>query len=351
MSVVSDFNLESTKIYQYYVNNPNIFDGKLDIIIKELLRYSNISKNDLFVCYDKIIRAEMLQILYDIVDNSNYYENVMIFVVSVRHKNIELIQYMLNIGYNINNTYVNKYKLSTDDSMFNHFLSKNLEFDGSEFRNVLFDFSLYHKDDLEFIKFGVENGADISFNNYIIVLLMAYYKYIDILEYFLTMDIPKNTLLHVYKIYILFMRNNKINHHDNILNIPKNNNISVNDIFVSDNDLYLLSRCNVDVIEYLITQEFIIPEILLKKACQNENLDLVRFLLEKGQRPDIDTLKRNFEYMCYDIIKLFVEFNIDLSNVPIINDFDKFMSGINKCGMNTNNFCNYMLYDLLYNND
>ncbi|BCS83629.1 putative ankyrin repeat protein [Cotonvirus japonicus] len=301
-----------TSIYQYHLNNP---DNKILNNIIKVLTLQRISTINCFFlrCFDEIIANKIHAIFYEIFDNCESEEKTYIFFCLAKKSKYDIMDYMINHGFNPNTM--------IEENTLLYYICCN---------------------GLPLVKYMIDNGANISYNNYSIIShLLMLDK--NIRNYFIEMYIPNDVLVAAIRNYVVnnfFTKKIKIKRKI-ISKILKK--IDINDVFISDEDILHLSKFDVSDIKWLIEFGYCINQNLMNSACIQNNLNLVEFLLENKYYPDDLTIERLFYNKSIRIIRLLAKYNFDMSSLPTINFDHEFINQLDNCGVDIYKLCSYLL--------
>lgn len=313
----NEFN--KTKIYDYHIKHPD--NIKLTEFINKHITSINVN-NLKFICncYNYLIDQKLYDVTYEIIDGSNSIDEIAIFLVSIDLDEYNLLDLLISKKFNVNQ----KINCNKD------FLPSTID---------LLTYAVTSKK-LEMCKYLVANGANPFLNNSISFCKSCNLDNDEIFNYFMEFDIPEEYLKEALHNCLLKLDFNKITQ---ILN----KNFDLNNLDQKFFDS--IHSLDIQTLQFLLKNGLQLKSnILLGSACYNNNIKLIKFCLELGLRPNEAIIKNVIDNFNLSIIKLFTEYNIDLSFItniiPNINEYDDIIEKFEYYGLSKNSLLNYLIY-------
>lgn len=284
-----------SKLLDYYLANPN---SKLEYIMISCLEdsYNNSSISDrLQSSYSQILEEKMDNIVMEIIDGEQSFENYVIAGSAIQNDRPTVIKKILDMGFNPNIGVPDPYNNNIITGYNNNLLYIATNWNNFQLINMLIDY-----------------GADISFNNYDAVS-RSNFNSTEILDLYLSMNLPLDILNQKLYKYITTFSSSYI---DPLFIIKLiEHGASVSYIYTQQNYFNIISRLDVNTIKLLEEHGLILDQNILNSACCGHNYDLVEYMLSKGHIPDNNIIESVFRSVRMNIIKIFLKYRIDLYHV------------------------------------
>ena len=310
---------KNTKCYQYLMDDRNTshISDKIWNIVNEMYAFhcdSLGNENVFHSIYKKLFDDNLFEIIYEIIDGTDAIDNFVICKIAIDTNNYDILDFAIAKGFNIRK-------------------------ENSVFKSDILTHSVCTQN-FELCRYLVSKGASPFDNNCMALTKSCHINKCDIFEYFLELGEINNEQL-------------KILLHESISAAGLSNTYTkIKKILEKGLDLNSLDQkffdsvaySGVDIFRYLFENglEFN-SNILLGAACVSSNCDLAKICLENGSRPNDAILEKILNNLNLPMIKLFLQYGIDFSLVPVINEFDDLISELEKNGMVPTNWLNVIL--------
>ena len=338
-----------SNIYQYSKNNLHIIE--LTKIIENTIIVTNDIDNkknlmrrqrntlSLCICYDKLIKNKMNEIITDIINdccvNANDHEMFAICLAAIINQDINIM-----------------HMLSLKDFDFGIYF----RIFGADFRRgcYLIDYAIY-QDKITVVKYLLELGAKLASDSAVARPRLEITNQYDTISFVLPClkDELFDFIIDSYPQYhqLLFIasicasNNNRI---DKLLTtlgtnikveLPTN---SIHDYYNIRQKIY--HNLNVDMFKLMATYGLDVNHELLEIIFIRSNIDLVDYIMfEYHFVPTNRLIDDIFSDFDLPRIKLLIKHNIDLSNIEIINDHTDLIGSLGNCNIDSKIFLAYML--------
>jgi len=309
-----------TQLYFYHRDHlDNINLAK--IIDNNYTDYNGTVSTFLINCYDNILEENMEYIIGDILeaDKLDDNEKLAICLAAINKNRTDIIDLLLSKDFCLNQI------------VFHMDLYPIMNFD-------LLTYAV-RRNNLETIKFMVENGADPFYNDSKPILTACDTSNIAIFDYLFERDMSYQILCQIFS---HLCRKNKFN------------KIMVSKLFEKGFTLpnvksfyTMLGKSNVEFIIFLQDYDLDLYSLdsldLLLSACQNNNENLIKYLLQQGMMPSKNIIQSVFNNMSIPIIQIFLDHNVNFSVIDDNNEYDYLIERLMAHGINKDVLLNHLL--------
>lgn len=316
--VSRDMDYKNTKLYDYIINHPNreeISNIFTDCVIANYRPnniFFGIPSGIVYAAYKILFDKNFFDIIYEIIDGSNSCEEFIICMVAIENNNYDVLNFAISKGLDIRK------------------IDKIIDTD-------LLQYAVFSKN-LDVCKYFINAGASPIQNNCRALIQSVFIELDNILEYFLQLDDIKNEHLETALIAGCFL----LRHTDKkkfLMIIERGIDLNGLDQKFFDSVGY----CDVDTFKFLLENGLELnSNILLGSACINNNVKVIKLCLESGLRPNDAILENVLHDFCIPTIKLFLQYNVDFSSIPVVNEYDNIIAEFEKNGIDQNNLLNMM---------
>jgi hypothetical protein len=292
-----------------------------EILDKYPKLYSVYCEEWLYKSYEKLIDDGHEDLVYDILDDANTNDGVALYMLAVDKKNANILDYIFSLKFDPN-------QLCFKDAC-----------GGIPDINVLSYATVFG--DLDLVKMLVDYGADPTKNSMQSVSL-SLFKLIavgqsDIFDYFMESEISDQNLRIVLESFYncAFIHKNVSPKCRETIVDKIVGKISDPKVVLEDEDSYMI--IGLDAYKKIIERGYEIKDnTIMFNACCVDRYDLVKYLLELEVTPDAKILTYVVGNMKLQMLKLFIENQVDFSQVPspepkhmeAINEYEK--AGLNR---------------------
>lgn len=307
--------LEKFKLYCYHCEHPNI--EILNEIFSDKDLWFSFGIQNLCSAYARIINENCLDIVSDIIRQEKSFDHSAIMAAAIHTKRHDIIQELIDNGFSLNNP----------------ILFCNYDYISDTFCLDALSCAVY-ENDLELCKFLVENGAD-CFN--IALFVACQTGDACILSYFLELMYSVN-IHDSYLVSVIMKCNNNIDKIKLILN----GQLDINSIDKKNLGL-LISNSNIVTLEFLVLHGLELQPEFIDSVCLSNNIELCKYLLQKGFKPSIKTINNVFSNVKMDMIKLFLDHNVNLSGLPTSAEYTDLILKLETNGLSKDDFIYYLI--------
>lgn len=317
--------LDKIELYQYHLKH-----SEIDILNKIFSAkedwYSHLAVK-LCGAYDKLIEGNHLDIITDIINQGLRLDQSAIMVVSIHKKRYDIIQQLID-----NNFPLSEVILLCNGISFDSFMYENID----ALRCAIIE------NDLEMCKFFVEKGANAEFNG---LPNACKWGDIDIVSYFL--QFSSHIRSPDYFGTMIWKSNNNLDKIRLILEVIVGNGLDLNSI---DPGILgkIIGGSNIETLELLQQYGLEFISDFVDVACIFRNISITKYFLQLGFRPRESTVEKIFLDMNtnMNMINLFLDHNIDLSNLPITSEYNDLIQRLESNGMHMEKIIFYLLKNL-----
>ena len=347
---------EDSGLYQYYhnTNHLTVLDDVMQTILKKTLAYANYkitcSYNDgrgktilnihhLCECYDVLIKNGTDNLICDMLNTSNRYDQFAIYLVAVINERIDIIQLFMQLNFDFNQ----EIRLYT---MFERSEPTNtIHLFESPQHNNLFTYALQNNK-IDIAKYLLQNG--IKIDSIGSKCLFGYINDHDDHDHDTSLfDDFYNLCQEQLNSLVLLVENINNNNHkiiERILNTEIGFDINMIKPYFKE---YSLSSTKLDTFKILINYGLVIDNELFQDIFKNADMDVIDFLMSEYHfTPDNDLIMQLFQNTCLIKINLLIKHNVDLSNVMYNNQNDKYYKFANltkRCNLDMESFVAFLL--------
>lgn len=307
---------KNTKFYNCIINHEerSEISNKLlaSIIETQNLFHTFVDGNIIINGYKILFDKNLFDIIYEIIDGSNSLDEFVICIVAIDNENYDVLNFAISKGFDINNV----------DPIFNM---------------DLLQYAVGAKN-LSVCKYLMNEGANPLINNHQALVRACVIEPDDILEYFLELDNIKNE--HLEMALSAGLRTQIINKNKIKMILDRGLDLNILDQKFFD----MIAGINIDHFKFLFENGFEFnSNILLGSACKNDNIELVKICLENGLRPNNAILEKVLNDFNLQIIKLFLQYDIDFSSIKVMNEFDDLILQLEEKGLDRANLLNIIM--------
>jgi ankyrin repeat protein len=193
---------------------------------------------------------------------------------------------------------------------------------------------------LEIIEFLINHKADINYCMGIAFRTACNIANVEIINYLLQFNLGQDVLTSGL---VTACVNKNMDIMDFI--IDRGYNIGLNSDLICE---FLTPKGTPEMIQYLINHGLVLNSNMpLKCACKQKNIPLVKFYLEYGLKVDKNLLGLALEIFDMSIIKLFLEYHVDFSQLDnSVNEYTEVLCALEQNGLNIKLFANYIIYKM-----
>ena len=323
--------LGDSNIYHYNQNNLHIVE-LTNIIEQVTSNWPNYCSGDkLCLCYDRLIKNHMDQIIYSIINGYNIdinsHEMFAICLAAIINEDIDIMNMLSLKNFN--------FDIRFKTYIYTHHCSGRVN---------LIDYAIHHNKNT-IAKYLLELGTKLHISDdvgadYISVALN---KMNDALFDFILNTYPQ----YHQSLFIASICNRNIERIDKLLTTNINIKIelptnSLHDYYHIMGNIYL--KLNLDIFKLLAKYGLNITQELLQIIFVCSDINLVDYIMSEYHyiptNKLIDSVFSNFNLKK---IKLFAKHNIDLSDVKIINSHTDLIQSLEKCNLDNKSFMASML--------
>lgn len=343
---------QHTKIYKYYLEHPEN-NGLAEIIISANNMFQQNEESYLCHVYGTLNGKNITNVIDEIIDGSGSNDEIAIILNAVHQDRYDIIDILISRGFDLNQIII---RLDT-------------------YTDFVADILLYavSRNNLPMVKYLVDKGADIfntncSNTSQIIPphdlsqcnivpqreikslpgtncrTLIAACDLPDnnIMEYFLQFDIPTDTLFPIF-MYACFKNN---------LECMKKLLDKGFDLSIIDETIHgKFIHCNEITLQFLLDNGLKIDfDKLISPACICGKIEFIEFFLQNNYKIDRDTLCLVFRKMDFSIIKIFLKYGVDFSQIPVSNEYAGLISEFESNGLDKDTLVHYLLQYMVPSN-
>ena len=281
---------------------------------------------------------------------------IAICLAAIRTNCINVIDILLNIGFDINCMLISKF-IPTDTWINAKPYKNNPKYANSGYTTNINAFSYAIEfGTLNMVKHLVQNGCDPKITN---DGVLKSCKNIDTFRYVLSIIDIDNYMIDLLNCFIV-CNNNDQDNDQNFFGIPGScdTNTKVEKIKIildycnqSKLSSYINDQfgdCHVDAIQLLEQNNIMLNwDKLLYAACRCNNTKLIEYILGKNIQPNSETIDHVFNDVKKKTIRLFIKHKVNLSALKMCSknndNSDNFFNQFEECGLDKDVFISYLM--------
>ena len=344
--VSPDFEISSfqdSSLYQYYnsVNYLTILDDVIETILQNKIKVANsfgdkeiesaVKVQRLCQCYDILIKNNFDDLICDMLNTFNKYDQFAICLVAIINENMNIIQLLAQLNFNFNQKHIffvryDNPQQPTNEISFGHRVGCD----------SIFMYPVYYNK-IDIIKYLLQNGIKMDKKTCVNFFNCINNRDISLFDDFYNLCQPLDSL----DLLIVNISNNNHKIIERLLDM--NTGLDVNMIKLSMTGDTNGFRCNgikLDTLKILINYELVIDNELFQNIFKTVYMDekVIDFLMtEYSFVPDNELITESLQKIDITKIKLLIKHKVDLSNVTYADkpdEYSEFVDSIKSCNLN-----------------
>lgn len=320
--------LDNTKIIKYFKKHPDnailadiIFDSHMECL--ELNMKNTSTFNFLIHCYKLLIKQNLDEIIYEIIDGSNSFDEEAIVLASIEMNQYDLLDIIFNKGFDTN-------KLINVSSV-GHFYYHGDQLDALTHAVI--------NENLEMCKYLISKGACPFANDNLSFIRSCSATNSEFFDYFMEFDVPMDCLKKIFYTCCCGADYDKMKRI-----VEKGFDLNLLD----QNFFDRCYRHDFKFFQFILDNGFEIKSnTLLRSACLSENARLVEFCLDYGMKPNNDIVNIVIFRFNVNIIKLFIKYNVDFSSANSQNQHNSLIQELEDNGLDRDVLLNNVINKLV----
>ncbi len=324
--------VHSSKIYQLALTNPEILTRYINYPDESNESHESHdcheSQNSthynfrLMEIYHKIIiidnNMDLLDLLFEIMSDDFRHDDCVILDLAIRHQRTDVFNKYIILGFDLNRL-INSSTILDEIILWYHQIKK-------------------YDTGIELCDYLIDNGASISIHNYCTII-----NAFDTLnDKYISFFLNKISLDDLGNLLFWYLRN-CYNVNIDIVETILSNGIDINNFH--EYSYMLIGKLTVPIMNLFLRYGLIIHDDVIDDACRYGNHLLVDYLMEIGHKPSKQIITNIIENHNVNIIKLFVKYNIDLSDIkpPTSPEITQLVKSLESNGLSIDYVYGYIL--------
>ena len=329
----------SSKIYQYHQSN---IDNKIlsDIVIHidstkdQRPRFNDNTEQTENLClfYDAIIRQNMDDIVYEMMNVCDNREKIAICFAAIINDRSDIIEDLLADKFDFSAHFYNLYFICREIHCRFNFINYAIRYDRIKIVKYLLDSNI----DFDILTDKYNQVAWCMYN------LKEDSQIWDLVTYYYPKYHSQLLIIAINKGYHCWI--NQLINSDHMDQIQYFFKPASSDCIGTKMKEMVCNKINIPTIKLLVDHGLVIDQELYETIFNYGNTELIDYLMTEYHFIPSDQLIASVFYKInIQIIKLLIKHNIDLSSIQYVSKYDDFMEGLSNCNMDPKIFAKFMI--------